>query len=150
MGKRSSLILLRLGIGWHFLYEGLVKIFNPTWTAKGYLLDAAGPFKGFFEWIANNSAILAVSDFLNAWGLSLIGLSLIIGWLSRYAALAGMALLGLYYLSHPAWPGLDYIFPSDGSYFIINKTLIELFALYVVFAWPTDGILGLERLFKKQ
>ncbi|MDV7394271.1 hypothetical protein RZS08_23015, partial [Arthrospira platensis SPKY1] len=65
-------------------------------------------------------------------------------------AFAGMALLGLYYLSHPAWPGLDYIFPSDGSYFIINKTLIELFALYVVFAWPTDHILGLERLFKKQ
>lgn len=150
MGKRSSLILLRLSIGWHFLYEGLVKIFNPTWTAKGYLLDAAGPFKGFFEWIANNSAILAVSDFLNAWGLSLIGLSLIIGWLSRYAALAGMVLLGLYYLSHPAWPGLDYVFPSDGSYFIINKTLIELFALYVVFAWPTDHILGLGRLFKKR
>ena len=115
MGKRSSLILLRLSIGWHFLYEGLVKIFNPTWTAKGYLLDAAGPFKGFFEWIANNSAILAVSDFLNAWGLSLIGLSLIIGWLSRYAALAGMVLLGVYYLSHPDWPGLDYVFPSDGS-----------------------------------
>ncbi len=25
---------LRMLIGWHFLYEGLIKLFNPGWTSK--------------------------------------------------------------------------------------------------------------------
>jgi thiosulfate dehydrogenase (quinone) large subunit len=144
-----ALVLLRLAIGWHFFFEGMVKVLNPHWTSKAYLLDSGGFAKGIFEWIAHNPTALFITDFMNAWGLSLIGLSLLTGLFSRYAALAGMFLLALYYLSHPAFPGIQYLFPTDGSYFIINKTLIELFALYVVFALPTSHIIGLERFFKK-
>jgi thiosulfate dehydrogenase [quinone] large subunit len=143
-----ALVILRVAIGWHFLYEGGVKILNSHWTAKSYLLDSGGFMKSFFEFIAANPNLLSISDFANAWGLALIGLSLLLGIFTRYSSIAGIVLLLLYYLSHPAFPGIEYIFPSDGSYFIINKTLVELFALLVVFAFPTSHIFGLQRLIK--
>jgi thiosulfate dehydrogenase [quinone] large subunit len=143
-----ALVILRITIGWHFLYEGGVKILNPNWTAKSYLLDSGGFLKDFFELIAGNQTLLSISDTANAWGLALIGLSLLLGIFTRYSSISGIVLLLLYYLSHPAFPGIEYLFPSDGSYFIINKTLVELFALLVVFAFPTSHIFGLQRLIK--
>jgi len=143
-----ALVILRITIGWHFLYEGGEKILNPHWTAKSYLLDSGGFMKGFFEFIAGNQALLSISDFANAWGLTLIGLSLLLGIFTRYSSISGIILLLLYYLSHPAFQGIQYLFPSDGSYFIINKTLVELFALLVIFAFPTSDIFGLQRLLK--
>ncbi len=148
-GKLISLLLLRLVIGWHFFYEGMVKVLNPAWTAKAYLLDSGGFAKSFFEWIAFNSSLLAVSDFVNAWALTLVGFFLLLGWWVRPAAIAGMMLLTLYYLSHPPFPGIEYLFPVDGNYFIVDKTLVELAALGVVLSFPTAHIIGLERLFKK-
>lgn len=148
--QSSALIILRITIGWHFLYEGGVKVLNPHWTAKSYLLDSGGFMKGFFEFIAGNQALLTASDIANAWGLALIGLSLLLGILTRYSSIAGVLLLLLYYLSHPAFPGIEYLFPSDGSYFIINKTLVELFALLVIYAFPTSHIFGLQRLLKNK
>lgn len=146
--QSTALVILRITIGWHFLYEGGVKILNPNWTAKSYLLDSGGFLKGFFELIAGNQTLLSISDTANAWGLALIGLSLLLGIFTRYSSIAGIVLLLLYYLSHPAFPGIEYLFPSDGSYFVINKTLVELFALLVVFAFPTSHIFGLQRLIK--
>lgn len=28
-----ALVLLRVLIGWHFLYEGYVKVINPNWSS---------------------------------------------------------------------------------------------------------------------
>ncbi len=145
-----ALVALRITIGWHFLFEGGVKVLNPHWTAKAYLLDSGGFLKGFFDQMAGNQSLLSLLNSVNAWGLSLIGFSLMIGIFTRYSSLAGMAMLLLYYLSHPAFPGIEYLFPSDGSYFIINKTLIELFALLVILTFPTSQIFGLQRLMIRQ
>lgn len=143
-----ALIILRVTIGWHFLYEGGVKILNPHWTAKSYLLDSGGFMKSFFELIAGNQTLLSISDHANAWGLALIGFSLIAGLFTRISSLVAILLLLLYYLSHPAFPGIEYLFPSDGSYFVVNKTLVELCSLLVVYAFPTSQIFGLQRLIK--
>lgn len=145
-----AVVILRISIGWHFLYEGGVKILNPSWTAKSYLLDSGGFMKEMFMFIAGNQSWLAFSDTANAWGLTFIGISLILGIFTRFSSIAGIVLLFLYYLSHPAFPGIEYLFPSDGSYFIINKTLVELFSLLVVFAFPTSQIFGLLRLVKSK
>lgn len=144
-----ALVSLRLAIGWHFLYEGGVKVLNPSWTSKTYLMDSGGFAKPFFEWIAGNPTALLVADFTNAWGLTLIGISLIIGLFTRISSLSAMLLLLLYYISHPSFPGIEYLFPSDGSYFLINKTLVEFFALWVLFVFPTSQHVGLQRLLKK-
>jgi len=142
----TGLVLLRVAIGWHFLYEGLIKIASPNWSSYGYLMDSKGFMGSFFHSLAAQDQILHFADLLNMWGLVAIGLSLVIGLFSRPAIIAGIILLAMYYVSHPAFLGLDYALPSEGSYFIINKTFIELLTLYVLFVFPTSKIIGLDRL----
>jgi thiosulfate dehydrogenase (quinone) large subunit len=140
-----ALVILRLAIGWHFLYEGITKVMNPDWSSLGYLMDSRGWFSGIFHSIAANPTVLDVMDFLNVWGLILIGAGLIAGLFTRGAAIAGMILLAFYYLSHPAVIGADYAIPSEGNYLWINKNLIELLALWVLIKFPTWQEIGMDR-----
>jgi len=142
----SLLVILRISIGWHFLYEGISKLTNPDWSSHGYLIDSKGIFSGWFNALANNQSFLQIGDFLNIWGLVLIGLGLILGLLSRPAIVSGIILLAMYYLSHPPLIGLKYAIPSEGNYLVINKTLIELFALCVLLVFPTSRHIGIDRL----
>ena len=142
----TALVALRTLIGWHFLYEGLVKLINPDWSSIGYLLDSQWIFQGFFHSLAANQAVLAAVDFINMWGLILIGLGLILGTFTRIASLAGILLLTFYYLSHPPLPGLKYALPNEGSYLIVNKTLIEIFAIWAIYKFPTGTRIGLDRI----
>lgn len=148
----TSLVALRVLIGWHFLYEGMVKVANPNWSSVSYLLDSSGMFKGMFYSIAANPEILKIADFLNIWGLIVIGLGLILGAFSRVAIWSGIILLGFYYLSHPPFIGLSYAMPMEGSYLIVNKVLIELVAMIVLVLFPTSQVIGLDRfiLFRKK
>ncbi len=145
-GQTIALISLRIVIGWHFLYEGLTKILQPDWTSQAYLMDSKGFLAGFFNWIASHPSVLSVADFLNEWGLTLIGLSLVLGMFTRIGSVFGIILLTFYYLSHPSWPGYEYIFPSEGTYFIVNKNIIEIAGLLVICFFPTNHIIGIERL----
>ena len=47
------LVLLRVAIGWQFLYEGLWKLATQNtskpWSAEGYLVNARGPFREKFR-----------------------------------------------------------------------------------------------------
>lgn len=144
--QRFFLIALRLAIGWHFLYEGLVKLLSASWTSSGYLMDSKGFMAPVFQSMASTPEVLKVVDFLNEWGLVLIGLGLILGMFTRVAAVAGMVLLAFYYLSHPPFIGYSYALPSEGSYFIVDKILIELIALGVMYSFPTQWIIGIDRL----
>jgi thiosulfate dehydrogenase [quinone] large subunit len=140
---------LRVLIGWHFLYEGLVKLVNPNWSSVGYLLDSEGIFKGIFYRMAASENVLALVDLLNVWGLIVIGLALILGLLEKPALWGGIALLALYYLSHPPFIGLKYGLPSEGSYLVVNKVLIELVAMIVLLYFPTSQRIGLCRFISK-
>ncbi|MGW8178066.1 MAG: DoxX subfamily [bacterium] len=124
-----------------------MKVIDGNWSARLYLLDSRGPFASLFHSMASNDRILSVTDFLNEWGLLLIGLSLILGILSRWASYAGMTMLLFYYLSHPPFPGIAYSMPSEGNYFIIDKVAIEFFALGVLSLFPTEQRAGLARFF---
>ena len=139
------LVTLRVLIGWHFLYEGLVKLVNPNWSGIGYLMDSGGFMAGFFQGLAANQSTLQVIDFINIWGLIAIGLGLILGSFTRIASIAGIILLALYYLSHPPFPGIKYAMPMEGSYLIVNKILIEMVALAVLFLFPTGKEFGMEK-----
>ncbi len=143
----SALVLLRWLIGWHMMYEGITKIANPSWTAKGYLTSADGLFPGFFQWLASDG-LIGVVDFLNMWSLFLIGLCLILGLFGKYAALFGGVLVLFYYLAHP--PLFEpSVVPVEGNYLFINKTLIEAVALFVLAFFPTDHIIGINRYINK-
>ena len=144
--QMTVLVLLRVAIGWHFLYEGLAKLYTPNWTSAGYLGTSRWVLQPLFSWIISNPTALAVADFLNVWGLILIGLALMLGLLTRLAAAVGAALLLLYYCAYPPFAGLDFGSPSEGHYLIVNKNLIEVFALAAVAIFPTGRFLGLDRL----
>ncbi|MEP7107789.1 MAG: hypothetical protein ABI760_07400 [Ferruginibacter sp.] len=141
-----GLVLLRILIGWHFLYEGIIKAYNPSWTSKGYLLSAS-ILKPFFTWIAGDS-LISVIDTLNIVGLIAVGASLLIGMKVRWGCIGGILLLLLYYLAHPPFPSLPQG-PAEGSYWIVNKNLIEMVALYVVYQFPLVSVFGIESLFSK-
>lgn len=138
------LLTLRFAIGWHVLYEGISKIMNPQWTSANFLQESQGILLGFSSWILSNSSLLSIVDFLNVWGLILIGLGLIFGFLFKPAAIAGSVLIFIYYLSVPPLVGYEYTLPSDGSNLVINRTLIEAVALYGLALFPTNKVFGLD------
>ena len=139
-----SLTILRIVIGWHFLYEGLIKVFNPEWSAVSYLNYATGPFASVFKSMAANSVALEIIDVLNQWGLVLIGFSLMLGLLSRWASLGGMVILALYYFANPPFIGLGDTSMVEGNYLIVNKNLVEFVALWVIFQFQDSKVLGID------
>ncbi len=146
--KLYALTILRIAIGWHFLYEGISKLFTPGWTSAEFLLLSNWTFSGIFHSIAGNQVALGIADFLVVWGLILIGLFLFLGLFDRIAALAGMVLIALFWLANPPLTALDFGLPREGNYLIVDKNLIEFFALLVLFLLPTGKLFGLQHLFK--
>ncbi|MFM8913323.1 MAG: DoxX family membrane protein [Flammeovirgaceae bacterium] len=144
--QASALVVLRVLIGWHFLYEGVIKLYSSTWSAKSYLLNASF-LTPFFRWLASESVLPAI-DVLNIAALMVVGISLLIGFRTKWASVIGIGLLLLYFLAHPPFPGLPQG-PSEGSYWLVNKNLIEAAALWVLFLFPTDTAFGIEHLFEK-
>ncbi|RLD70734.1 MAG: hypothetical protein DRI98_07175, partial [Bacteroidetes bacterium] len=99
--KKLTITIIRVAIGWHFLYEGITKLFIENWSSQSYLANATGPFSGFYHWLAGGESLVGVIDFLNVYGLILIGLALFIGIFIRIASGAGILLLVLYYFAYP-------------------------------------------------
>ena len=95
--------------------------------------------------MAYNPDVLKVIDILNIWGLILIGLGLLLGAFTRAAIISGIVLMIFYYLSHPPFVGLKYAMPSDGSYLVVNKIMIEVLALGVLLAFPTWREYGIDK-----
>ncbi len=144
--QTGSLVLLRLLIGWHFLYEGVIKLYSPGWTAKGYLLSASF-LQPVFRWMASES-IISTIDVLNIAALVLVGAGLLLGFKTKWASLIGFGLLMMYYLAHPPFPDFPQG-PSEGSYWLVNKNLIEAVTLVVIFLFPTETSFGIEKLWSK-
>lgn len=144
------LVSLRVLIGWYFLYEGLAKVFSPKWTAYGYLMDSKGFFAPLFNMIADNPDLMAIADFINIWGLTLIGLLLILGLFEKVGYVGAILLLALYYLSHPPLLNVEYILRPEGSYLWVDKNLIMLAATIVLFYFPTSKKIGLDRIMDKK
>jgi len=143
----TTLVILRLLIGWHILFEGISKLLNPDWSSFGFLSESKWVLSGFANWVISNQGILNTVDFLNTWGLIVIGAALMLGIFSRLAAIAGTILLLLYFLNNPPLVGLEYAIPSEGSNLIVNKTLIEAIALFLLAVFQAHRVFGLEAFF---
>ena len=99
------LTLLRIILGWYFLFEGISKILVSGWTSRNYLLGSTWIFSDFFYWLASSPTLVGIVDFLNIWGLILIGISLFVGLYVRWASL--FAAILLFFLSADMTCGLD-------------------------------------------
>jgi uncharacterized membrane protein YphA (DoxX/SURF4 family) len=143
------LVIVRMAIGWHFLYEGVTKIIAANWSSAAYLAGSRWIFAPVFHWMADSSGIISVVDFLNIWGMTLIGLALILGLFTRLAAAGGALLLLFYFVAYPPIPGYMISVPVEGSYLWINKNLIELLILLVFAFLSSDYLFGLDRLYSR-
>lgn len=145
----SWLVILRTLIGWYFLYEGLAKVFTPKWTAYGYLMDSKGLFAPLYRMIAGNPDLMATADFINIWGLTLVGLLLILGLFEKAGYIGAALFLILYYLSHPPLLHAAYLLPTEGSYLWVDKNVVMLAAVAVLFFFPTAKRIGFDRIIFK-
>jgi thiosulfate dehydrogenase [quinone] large subunit len=93
--QRLIVLILRISLGFLFLYAGGSKLLEG-FSAGGYLLNATvGPFTESFAALAGNPVV----DFLVVWGEILIGLALIFGVFTRFTAIMGSLMMFLFYLS---------------------------------------------------
>jgi len=148
--KVYALAILRIAIGWHFLFEGISKLFTPSWTSADFLILSNWIFAGFFHWIAGNAGVLSIVNVVVTWSLIFIGLGLFLGLLDRVASIAGMILIALFWLANPPLTGLDFGVPHEGNYLIVDKNLVEFFALLVLCLFPTGRYLGLDHFFYRK
>ena len=137
--------ILRVVVGWHFLYEGIAKLIANEWSSGGYLSDTRGFMSGFYHWIASSPLRLEVVDYLNIWGLIFIGLGLFVGLCTRWASLAASLLLFLYYFAYPPF-GVS-LLGGDGTLFIVDKIMIEAVVMLFIFfskdtGYGLDAIVG--------
>ena len=126
MKKNIGITLLRMLIGWHFLYEGLYKLVQAGgWSAEGYLRTSQWFAAPVFHTIAATPWLLKTVDLMNMWGLTLIGLALILGLLVRPAAFFGFVLLVFYFVAQPPFLAQS----ADGHFLWIDRNAVEAVAL---------------------
>jgi thiosulfate dehydrogenase [quinone] large subunit len=156
--EQIALVALRTAIGWHFLYEGYYKIVSPSWspngvplerwTSAGYLKGASGPLAGLFQRLVNAGWTTWIDRSVKI-GLALIGLSLMLGFLTRLGSWAALLFLALVYSLSVPLTGVPQ--PNvEGTDLIVNKTLIEALAVCVLLAFNTGAIAGIDLLFKRK
>lgn len=143
------LVIIRIAIGWHFLYEGVTKIIAGNWSSAAYLAGSKWIFAPVFHWMAGSAGIISVVDFMNIWGMTLIGLGLIFGLFSRWASAGGALMLLFYFIAYPPIQGFMMSVPVEGSYLWVNKTFIELLVLVAFAFLSPDYLFGLDRLYIK-
>ncbi|MDO8676918.1 MAG: DoxX family protein [Candidatus Azambacteria bacterium] len=127
-GKKISLFLLRISLGVLFFWAGYTKLIDPQWSAAGYIAGSKS-FIGFYNWLLQPE-ILPVINFLNEWGLTLIGIALILGIFVRLASFFGIIIMILYYLP---------IFPS--AHGLVDEHIIYSAVFLVLMAFGAGEIL---------
>jgi thiosulfate dehydrogenase (quinone) large subunit len=138
--KRVSIVLLRIAMGWLFLYAGLSKVLNPNWSAQGYL-KSAKTFPELYQWLALPSNIEWV-NFLNQWGLTIVGAALILGLFVRWAALAAIAFMVLYYLPILSFPRVG------ANSYLVDEHIIFILVLAALYIFNAGKYWGLDALRK--
>lgn len=136
MTQKITLFLLRVSLGWYMFYAGITKVLDPSWSAEGYL-KGAKLLPGFYAWLMS-PGILPLINLVNEWGLTLLGISLILGIFVRYSAPLGAVLMALYYIP------LGIIHPDAHSLIVDDHVIFGLLLVYLAVAkaghhWGLDG-----------
>lgn len=146
-GKRYSVVwlVLRLWLGYQWLEAGLGKLGNPAWTGdkagaavtgflKGAVAAATGDHpsvKGWYAGFAQNVALpnAKVFSYLVAYGEVLVGVALILGFVTTFAAVMGAVM------------NLNFMFAGSAS----TNPYMYTVAILVILAGANAGYLGVDR-----
>jgi len=126
-----------------------------SWLEFGWLKSALpGRAGAIYEgWLDRRAeyhpptTLLDVANVMTMYGLILMGVCLILGFLTPLSALAAAAFLAMIYFSMPPWPGLPESPKVEGHYWIVSKNLIELIACLLIASTPSAHWAGLDALF---
>ena len=131
--------VFRLLLGWFMLVDGYQILTTPNWSAASFLAGAK-TFPGFYAWFALPQNSWWV-DPLNAWGITLVGVALLLGVGVRAASLAGAALMILYYFPH-------YAFPVVPHGFIVEEHIIDAAGFILIALLPQAQSFGLAKFMR--
>jgi thiosulfate dehydrogenase [quinone] large subunit len=143
-----ALVTLRVVMGWTLFQGGVTKLITyldadpaNNWTAAGFLTHAipeGNPLTGFFASMAGNGLI----DVLNMWGLTLVGLALIVGAFVRWSALWGAVMMLFYWLASLEGGLLAGLPLAHG--WVVDDHLVYAVLLFGLGAFGAGRILGLD------
>ncbi len=108
---------------------------------KPFLKD--DPIKEYRD-IPQPGPMMPMIDFTMRWGLTLAGAGLLLGLFTRLWCAVGAILLLLIYLAMPPLPWLPEQPRSAGHAILVNQTLIEVLALFMLMWTPSGRWLGLD------
>lgn len=134
--EKVSLFSLRIALGWMMFYAGVTKLADPAWSAEGYL-KGAKTFPWLFAWFASPT-MLPYVNFVNEWGLTLIGISLILGIGVRFSSVFGAVLMLLYY-----FPILNGWYPDPHS-LVVDQHIVYATAFLFFAALRAGRVWGID------
>lgn len=137
----TAITLMRIGMGWILFQGGIVKVLDPTWSAAGFLTHAipeGNPFMGMWASFAGSPVI----DFLVPWGLTLTGLGLILGALTRWNAFWGAVMMIFFWLAS-FHGGLATGFAMEHGWFF-DDHLVYAVLLFGLGALGAGRVLGVD------
>ena len=135
---RSIIFVLRILVGWLFLYAGSWQILQH-YSAAGFLNHVV-TFHNFFAAFAT-PAMQPYTDFLMKWGHFLIGLSLVSGLMVRVSGPFGILLMITYHFAHMDWPFIENHLSLFVDYHLVYAVVIVfLIAHRAGQVWGLDGL----------
>jgi thiosulfate dehydrogenase [quinone] large subunit len=139
--ERRLLFLLRVSIGWVFLWAAIHHFGNDAYV--GGFLSHTKTFNPIYGDIAKSSFLPAIA-FLVEYGHLLIGLSLISGLLVRASAPFGILLMMMYWTAHMDFPYIDNV-----NNFVIDYHPVFAMVLGVLMIRHAGHVWGLDGLVAK-
>lgn len=134
---RFVIFILRIMMGWTFLYAGIWQIWQNYDTAG--FLNSVVTFHDPFAIFATPT-MLPITDFLVKWGHLLIGLSLLPGLFVRVSGPFAVLLMITYYFAHMEFPYVEGHYNFIVDYHLVYATVIVfLIAHRAGHVWGLDG-----------
>jgi len=137
---------------WRTILEKRAELIGPVdaltaeFHAAAYkLLTAAESRKGP---VAEPRSKIREINLVTMWSLTILGAALMAGLFSRLSALGAAALLLLFYLPMPPWPGVIQP-PGPEHSLYVNKNLIEFVACLALAALPTGRWIGVDAFIRR-
>jgi thiosulfate dehydrogenase [quinone] large subunit len=141
--ERRFALIFRLLMAWTFLYAASHQVFNPKFSAAGFLRQTK-TFHDVYAALAT-PAMDPILTFLVSYGHLLIGLSLLVGLMVRVSAAFGVALLLMYWTAHMEWPYIE-----NTNNFIIDYHIVYATVCVYLIVNRAGQVCGLDGWVAKQ
>lgn len=142
MGRRPKLFIaiLRIALGWLFLYQGYVAFTDASWSLSTYISNAK-TFPSFYAYVLTPAIYPAVATVVKFVYVA-VGALLVLGIFARPASIMGIALMFFFYFPLLSFPNVA------GGYYIVDSHILYILILSYLFMARSSEYFGLGSLFR--